>query len=176
MPSVFDKGANRFRDVTTGRFVAAGTGTTDKPAAAATEKSSRGGQKSATKGGGGSNFYPGKFTGTMIKKKSRQLRIIAVKLEADIISNFSAGNASGETPSAAFEIPRVVTGTLKRSIGRQKISRLVYRVGSSLKPQGGHPSYAWLLEIGTENMLPRPWLRPAFDRNREEMTRILSEI
>lgn len=70
--------------------------------------------------------------------------------------------------------PFVQTGTLRRSITFATPRPLSRHVGSTLKPQGGSPSYAMCLERGTSKMAARPYLRPALEKNRKEIMRLIA--
>ena len=72
-------------------------------------------------------------------------------------------------PSQAFNPPAVDTGTLRRSI-TYNVDGLKGEVGSTLKdvPYGAY------LEYVTSRMKPRPWLKPATDKNRAEIQKLLT--
>lgn len=76
-------------------------------------------------------------------------------------------------PSKPGEPPRKRTGALRASIRNEKVSPdgLLWRVGTNLK-------YGFYLEFGTKRGLePRPWLRPALQRESRRMQLIaLSEL
>lgn len=67
--------------------------------------------------------------------------------------------------SEAGEIPHVQTGSLKRSITRERV-RDQERVGTNLK-------YGRYLELGTLFMDARPFLRPALFKHRREILKII---
>lgn len=76
--------------------------------------------------------------------------------------------------------PYIQTGTLKRSIGFDRPTKLTRRVGSSLKGAKGKDgkagrSYAHMLEYGTTKMAARPYLRPALMRQRSAIIKELSK-
>lgn len=71
-------------------------------------------------------------------------------------------------PSLAFNPPAVDTGTLRRSI-TYTVDGTKGEVGSTLK----NPPYGAYLEYGTSRMKPRPWLKPATDKNRGEIQKLL---
>ena len=80
------------------------------------------------------------------------------------------GTSRYYTASAPGEPPAVMTGELRQSVetsvegeGRDVIGY----VGSNCK-------HAKPLEYGTMNMLPRPWLRPSFEKSLERVKSILS--
>lgn len=76
--------------------------------------------------------------------------------------------------SAPGEPPFRQTSTLARSITFDRPSKFRRRVGSTLKGEGGSPhSYAYYLELGTEKMKARPYLRPAVYRLRGTILRII---
>lgn len=62
--------------------------------------------------------------------------------------------------SAPGDAPAVNTGRLRQSITAVQIKPLHWRVGTNV-------DYALFLEFGTRRMAPRPFLRPAADRERE---------
>lgn len=67
------------------------------------------------------------------------------------------GGGRPHQPSRPGQPPRVDTGLLRSSITHEVESDLFSveaRVGTNVK-------YGLFLEIGTEKMEPRPWLRPA---------------
>lgn len=81
------------------------------------------------------------------------------------------GSGTYYTASAPGEAPASRLGDFRRSIRvmpRVMPGRIYARVGSPLE----HTPY---LEYGTENMQPRPSLRPALDRARPAIKRIFSE-
>jgi len=62
--------------------------------------------------------------------------------------------------SKVGEVPRVQTGTLRRSITHWMNPMFnIGRVGTNVK-------YGKFLELGTNKILPRPFIRPALDRAR----------
>jgi hypothetical protein len=71
------------------------------------------------------------------------------------------------------EPPFVQTGALRRSITFSKPAPRTRHVGSTLKPQGDSPSYAYILERGI-GMEARPYLRPALIRNKKEITKLVA--
>lgn len=71
-------------------------------------------------------------------------------------------------PSLPDNPPAVDTGTLRRSI-TYNVSGTKGEVGSTLK----NPPYSAYLEYGTSRMKPRPWLKPATDKNRGEIQKLL---
>jgi len=85
------------------------------------------------------------------RKCARNLRDTCLFLEGDIKKSF------GKSPSASGEPPGVITGTLKRSI-TYEIEGLIGRVGTNVE-------YGKHLELGTEHIAPRPFLRPALEKN-----------
>lgn len=62
--------------------------------------------------------------------------------------------------SAPGDAPAVNTGRLRQSITALRISPMNWRVGTNV-------DYALHLEFGTRTMAPRPFLRPAADKERE---------
>ena len=97
----------------------------------------------------------------------------AIFVQGDIIANFRKGNRTGRNPSAPGEIPAVVRGRLKASIGVDKPGKLLRRIGSGIGLGKFDPGYAIFLEFGTRNIAQRPWIRPAVSRTRRPVARIL---
>jgi len=74
------------------------------------------------------------------------------------------------------EPPFVQTGMLRRSITFMREGAKKLLVGSSLKPQGGQHSYAWLLEMGSPGgqLAARPYLRPAVRKNKRTILKMIA--
>ena len=72
----------------------------------------------------------------------------------------------GLDPSQPGEFPRKLSGQLQRSI-TWRVEKDSVIVGSNLR---GYPSY---LETSTRFMAARPWLSLGFDREKDNMARIL---
>ena len=68
--------------------------------------------------------------------------------------------------SAKGEAPAVQTGQLRASVTHVKPAALVRLVGTNVK-HGKHT------EFGTRTMAARPWLRPAFDKNKKKLAQFL---
>jgi hypothetical protein len=105
------------------------------------------------------------------KEIANVVRITAFDVEADAIKSIQRGIKSGRTyekfkprrthrASKAGEAPASDTGRLAGSIKAQRITALSYSVGTDVP-------YGRYLELGTMNILERPWLRPAIEKNRE---------
>ena len=71
-------------------------------------------------------------------------------------------------PSLPNNPPAVDTGTLRRSI-TYTVNETKGEVGSTLKS----PPYGAYLEYGTSKMKPRPWLKPAIEKNRAKIGTLL---
>lgn len=93
-----------------------------------------------------------------------------------------SGNRSGRTytvpgtgvqytASAPGEAPAVRLGDLRRSIDT-KVERGDTKIEGYV---GTDLDYGLYLERGTLHILPRPWLAPTFERERDEVQRILEE-
>ena len=67
--------------------------------------------------------------------------------------------------------PQVVTGRLRSSITSQVITEKDVIYGAV----GTNVVYGPFLEFGTRNMPPYPWLFPALEEKREEVTKALTE-
>jgi HK97 gp10 family phage protein len=74
----------------------------------------------------------------------------------------------GSAPSKPGEPPRKQTGTLRNRVFKKlRNGGATVRVGTTA-PHGG------LLEFGTKNMAPRPYIRSTFAENQAEVQRILT--
>ena len=113
-------------------------------------------------------WYPKRFTKKFENHMDRNMDTAAEFLQADIQLAFPG---RGGAPSQPGEIPTVQHGGgggLKGSIRWTKgAKRLTRKVGSILK---GYPVF---LEYGTKKMAKRPYLRPAIDRNKQNLSRII---
>lgn len=89
---------------------------------------------------------------------------VAEAVMAEIDSGWSAN-----TPSEPGEAPAIVSGNLAGSITIEQRGNAEVRVGSTA-------SYAPFLEFGTSEIEMRPWLRPAVERVRGQLSQILREI
>lgn len=75
-------------------------------------------------------------------------------------------------PSQEGNPPAVDTGTLRRSITYTiDESKMVGKVGSTIND----PPYGAYLEFGTSRMKPRPWLKPAIEKSKETIEKILGK-
>ena len=70
---------------------------------------------------------------------------------------------SSESPSIAGEPPAIVTGALAGSIQIVELDVGIYQVGTSTE-------YGMVLEFGSATMTARPWMRPAVEQIRQELT------
>ena len=80
----------------------------------------------------------------------------------------------GHHPSIPGAFPSVDSGTLRRSVTYQVDEKnLVGYVGSNLKdpPYGAYLEKA---EYGTSRMKPRPWLKPATEKSKETIEKIMA--
>ena len=81
---------------------------------------------------------------------------------------YTYNKTKAHRPSLPDNPPAVDTGTLRRSI-TYNVNGLKGEVGSTLK----NPPYGAYLEYGTSRMKPRTWLKPATDKNRGEIQKLL---
>jgi len=81
----------------------------------------------------------------------------------------------GHHPSVPGDAPAPDMGTLMRSVTFNIVkdgeSKVTGYVGSVILD----PPYPVYLENGTSKMLPRPWLAPAVDENRDAILKLLSD-
>lgn len=90
----------------------------------------------------------------------------AIQVEAQI--SISAGSVSGakHVPSAPGQPPNQDTGVLAGNIETNQVAPLVVEVSSSAP-------YAAALEFGTSKMEARPYMGPARDAKRAEVTQLV---
>ena len=75
-------------------------------------------------------------------------------------------------PSVAGNPPAVDTGTLRRSITYNVNEKEMYgEVGNTLADS----PYGAYLEFGTSRMKPRPWLKPATEKNKTRILQFMSQ-
>ncbi len=77
-----------------------------------------------------------------------------------------AASKPGETPMRQ-------TATLVRSITHE-VEYPTARVGSTIKGKNGKRGYAEILEVGNDTIQARPYLRPAVNKNRRQIKKLLS--
>ena len=112
---------------------------------------------------------------------------VIVQRETKILLNKNKGKATGErktdkkgkfkkqakSRSKAGQVPFKQTGTLARSIqvegARTGWGEFIARVGATAPAD----KYGAALELGTQNMAPRPYLRPAFDNKQKEIIAVI---
>jgi len=110
---------------------------------------------------------------------------VIVQRETKILLNKNKGKSTGrnratgrfqksaKSRSKAGEVPFKQTGTLARSIqvegARTGWGEFIARVGATAPAD----KYGKALELGTENMAPRPYLRPAFDNKQKEIIAVI---
>ncbi len=106
----------------------------------------------------------------------RTLKKAAVFLVGEVKKSFGNTGIAGATKadraanrSMPGDPPNVDTGTLRRSITHELLNESTARVGSNIK-------YAPALELGTKNMAPRPYLRPAVANNRRKIVKMFKDI
>jgi len=140
------------------------------------------------------------WRGPRVRKKlvmqvSRNMDMAAILIETTIKKSFGDSGGGGsywhdvagkkitvkygpskadrrKNPSKPGDPPNVDTGLLKRAVGFTKPSLLVRYVGTGLG-SNAKTGYAKHLEFGTRFMAPRPFLRPAFRKNRRKIQKLL---
>jgi len=102
----------------------------------------------------------------------RKLYVAGQMIELDAERSITAGSVSGagHVPSAPGQPPNRDTGLLDGSIETEIRSQMPPTVTvTSRAPYAAH------LEYGTSRMEPRPYMRPATERNRDDVTRAVGE-
>lgn len=85
-------------------------------------------------------------------------------------SYFTHNKSIAHHPSLPNNPPAVDTGTLRRSITYTvDEKKLEGRVGTTIND----PPYGAYLEYGTSRMKPRPWLKPALNKSKETIFKLL---
>jgi len=117
-------------------------------------------------------WHPNRYLSQVERASRRGLRNAGLFLVREVKASFPGIGITGATRqqreasrSAPGEIPHVQTGSLKRSIAREQIAG-EERVGTNLK-------YGRYLELGTRDIEPRPFLRPALMKNRKKILDII---
>jgi len=82
------------------------------------------------------------------------------------------GTGVDYTASAPGEPPAVQLGDLRKSVkgGIEKEGKTVIGFVGSELPK------ASMLEMGTSKMLPRPWLRPSFEKSSDKIKEIFTKV
>ncbi len=81
------------------------------------------------------------------------------------------GTGRTYTASAPGQPPAVATGNLKQHIDTKIViseNKIEGQVGTPVK-------YGPMLEYGTSKMLPRPWLRPSFEKSEDKIEEIFQK-
>ena len=118
----------------------------------------------------GINWFDTSFLRLMDDEVDRNLRKAGIFVVNEVKRDLSTqGSKTSESAtqkhSSPGDPPFRQTGQLRRSIARERVGA-EERVGSNIK-------YARFLELGTLNMSPRPFLRPAVIRNRRKIANII---
>lgn len=100
-----------------------------------------------------------------LEKEARRLTSLKVG-----VAKTNYGNAVGHR-SRPGEPPYIETGTLTKSISHETGKDGTYFYGRV----GTKHDYGWFLEVGTRNMAPRPWLRPALDNTTPRIRALLGK-
>lgn len=109
-------------------------------------------------------WYERKITNKVADKMNSNLNILLLKLEREIKKSMRAGEVS-----KPGEPPAVQTGTLRRSITSEHDEKHIAGV------VGTNEEYGFYLELGTKNIAPRPFLRPALEKNKNNILQVFSK-
>jgi len=97
---------------------------------------------------------------------------VIVQRETKLLLNQHKGH-QGKFRSKAGQVPFKQTSTLAGAIevegARTGWGEFIARVGATAPAD----KYGAALELGTENMAPRPYLRPAFDNKQKEIVAVI---
>ena len=97
--------------------------------------------------------------------RTSAIKSIQQKSSGEAVTRYrSGGNSYQHTASAAGDAPNSDTGALVRSVQVEIKPNAIY-VGSKL-------NYAGHLEFGTSKMNARPWLFPALEKSKKEISDI----
>lgn len=102
----------------------------------------------------------------------RKLYVAGQKIELDAELSITAGSVSGigHVPSLPGQPPNRDTSLLDGSIDTEIRSQMPPSVAVTSRAP-----YAADLEYGTSRMAPRPYMRPAVERNRDDVTRAVGD-
>jgi hypothetical protein len=113
-----------------------------------------------------------------LKVSERRMGMAVTLVQRDIKVSLNVGNPKGDAPSAPGEPPRKVSGRLFGSI----FVKVIRNASQVLGVVGTNVKYARRLELGFVGkdalgrmfrQKPRPFIRPAFVRLRDQIKRIL---
>ena len=101
-----------------------------------------------------------------------KLYVAGQRIELDAERSITAGSVSGagHVPSAPGQPPNADTRLLDGSIETEVQAQMPPTVTVTSKAP-----YAAALEFGTSKMAARPYMRPATERNRDDVTRLVGE-
>ena len=104
----------------------------------------------------------------------RALYATGQRIEADAEHSITEGSVSGvnHVPSAPGEPPNADTRYLDTNIQTE----IVARGNQPTVHVISHAEYSAALEFGTSKMAERPFMRPAFEKHRYEVARVLSSL
>ena len=88
---------------------------------------------------------------------------------------YPRGNNPPHRASAAGEPPATDQGNLAGGISTKVTKESNEIIGQVLTNSDGHSEYGVHLEFGTKNILPRPFMQPALERNRPRIRRIFKD-
>ncbi len=123
------------------------------------------------------NEFKKKLQGSYLEKMQKATQAVRTETLKTFQGNRSGreyrvpGTKKTYIASSPGEAPASATGTLRQHIKTEitvEGRAIVGGVGTDVK-------YGPWLEFGTVNILPRPWLRPSFERAEEEVKKILGE-
>ena len=102
----------------------------------------------------------------------QKLYLAGQMIELDARRSIVAGSVSGagHVPSRPNEPPNNDTGLLQNNISTEIRSSAIPVVAVVSRAP-----YAAVQEYGSSRQAPRPYLRPATERNRDEVTRLVGE-
>lgn len=123
------------------------------------------------------NEFKKKLKGSYLEKMQKATQVVHTETLKTLQGNrsgreyFVPGTKKTYIASSPGEAPASATGTLRQHVKTEitvEERTIVGGVGTDVK-------YGPWLELGTVNMLPRPWLRPSFEKTEEEVKKILGE-
>lgn len=128
------------------------------------------------------NLNISRFERELNKKLTKNMRSVAARLAAFVVESFGPSNQGGKNPSRPGSPPNVGTSMLRSSITHGVDTDGKDIVGFYGVRKGPASAYAKRLELGfvgrdskgrNYNQQPRPFLRPALEKNRKMIRRIL---
>jgi len=139
-------------------------------------------------------WYAREFMTLATKANISAMKKSAIHVERYIKTHFTSPGAGRaykrgskiHRASLAGQPPAVDTGVLQASVGHKVIDTgavVIGEVGTDIDAMRQHPrfnvgsdvNYGLYLELGTNRMQPRPWLRPALKKTKKQVEKFFKD-